>query len=465
MGCQNDVGGNGTEENVHGLTAFVLQCRNTLRTKLTRASPPPRLCFLLRDKTQSEIEKKNVHGWNEAGKERGNRDIIYQKQRMKERDGFCRRVDTYDGQVIVVDQKPTYEIGNYLGGGVAGVVYEGHRLRPMEEYPVRTGIRGAEKVVETPLSPETESGGFFCAPVDFVQTSAGDGACGDVDDAEQEETVASPTNLEAEQKLESDTNLGKSQLTQEAVDVAIEATVSQNQHGVMLDAQDAPSRSKHYTKAASVQFNPRYPKREEEKSLQHGLPDESVAIKILNPVGYRILQSDGLKGAVIVKKGESMDIEVKKGMRPMQEKHVWWLVNPNSRNLRTLQRYNGKSADGKGTSGVQVDRGSASKGLRLSLIAAYIDPRTDQLRELTLTRCIEIWGHIPFNATDMEFEDMMTAIERVNAGQPPPPVPAFMSDDDHPPSRVGTDATATSAASLASESGALSPVHFKTART
>lgn len=367
----------------------------------------------------------------------------------------------------MVDQKPTYEIGNYLGGGVAGVVYEGHRLRPMEEYPVRTGIE--EEVAppdEAPASPEVEGSGFFCTPVDFVQATAGDGACGDLDDADQEEeTVTSPTSTTAGNKT---TNPKKVSVMTHEDDVAIEATVSQNVDGVMMDTQDAPSRSRHYTKAASVNVDMKNSKKSQQKPLQHGLTDDSVAVKILNPVGFRILQSDGLKGAVVVKEGEPMDGDVNKGLRPMQEKHVWWLVNPNSRNLRTLQRYCGKSdgVDGKSGRGVQVDRGSAGKGLRLSLIAAYIDPRTNLLRELTLTRCIEIWGHIPFNATDVEFEDMMTAIERVNAGQPPPPVPTFMSDGEHPPSRVGTDKTgATDSSNFHSDVEGMSPVALKTART
>ena len=63
-----------------------------------------------------------------------------QKQMTKERDGFCRRVDKYDGSVIYVEGAATYELGNYLGGGVAGVVYEGHRLLPESEYPVRRGL-------------------------------------------------------------------------------------------------------------------------------------------------------------------------------------------------------------------------------------------------------------------------------------------------------------------------------------
>lgn len=39
-----------------------------------------------------------------------------------------RRVQRYDGSTIWVDDKPVYEIGNYLGSGSAGVVHEVHDL-------------------------------------------------------------------------------------------------------------------------------------------------------------------------------------------------------------------------------------------------------------------------------------------------------------------------------------------------
>jgi hypothetical protein len=394
--------------------------------------------------------------------ERERRELIYQKQQMKERDGFCRRVDTYDGQVVVVDHKPTYELGNYLGGGVAGVVYEGHRLRPMEDYPVRHGaITDDSVVVLSPPSPEVEQEvSFFCSP-------AG-GACGggDLDDNE-EETINSPNSTSALARPSKMSKKQRASTPREEVDVAIEATVNHETHGVFLDAQDATSRSRHYAKAASVQLNPK------KHGASRGLSDETVAVKILNPVGFRLLPAEGLKGAVVVKEGVTMDAEVKKGVKPMEEKHVWWLVNPNSRNLRTLQRYSGKGKDGSPQPntprGIQVDRGTSDKGLRLSLIAAYIDPRTSSLRELTLTRCIEIWGHVPFSATDTEFENMMTAIERINAGQPPPPLAAFNSDKDHPASRVGTGGTEATESSTSHNSSIdnsqLSSVALKAQRT
>mmetsp|Transcript_11993 Transcript_11993/g.30415 ORF Transcript_11993/g.30415 Transcript_11993/m.30415 type:complete len:930 (-) Transcript_11993:1481-4270(-) len=400
-------------------------------------------------------EKKESLEWSDVAGERKKRERLYQKQQIKERDGFCRRVDTYDGQVIVVDNKPTYEIGNYLGGGVAGVVYEGHRLRPKEEYPVRSGISQQDQRQLRIRNEEKSStddgivaGGFFC----------GTNACGTVDavdDGPDDPTQATVTD-HSEIAIESSPML-------EVEEVAIEATVSYDETGgVMLDAQDAPSRSKHYTKAAAV---PTSLRANSKKPLQHGLSDESVAIKILNPVGYRILQADSLKDCVVVRNGEPMDRDVQNGTKPMEEKHVWWLVNPNSRNLSTLQRYNGRDKNSTVPKGLQIDRGSAKRGLRLSLIAAYIDPRNGSLRELTLTRCIEIWGHIPFNASDMEFDDMMTAIERVNAGYPPPPFPAF----DDVPGRIGTDktdnTTSTRTNSDSDVDGGLPPVVFGKART
>lgn len=42
---------------------------------------------------------------------------------------LARRVDSFDGQVIVVDGEPAYELGNYLGAGAAGVCVLRGRLR------------------------------------------------------------------------------------------------------------------------------------------------------------------------------------------------------------------------------------------------------------------------------------------------------------------------------------------------
>ncbi|KAL3767939.1 hypothetical protein ACHAW5_006860 [Stephanodiscus triporus] len=167
---------------------------------------------------------------------------------------------------------------------------------------------------------------------------------------------------------------------------------------------------------------------------------ETVAIKILNPVGFRLLDPEALRMAVIVREGALPTVEPD-GSFALGEEHVWWLINPNSRNLRSLMRKNSARASGSGgirggddmseesslqrqhsqqTSsrgeGGGIDRGSSERGLRLSLVATYVDPKTKTLCELPLPRCVEIWGHPPFAATDEEFEAMMEVLLRLNAG-------------------------------------------------
>jgi hypothetical protein len=238
--------------------------------------------------------------------------------------------------------------------------------------------------------------------------------------------------------------------------MALEATASGDQI-VIIDTVDAPSRSKHYAKAATMNNNDSdFP---DDGSIRYGFMEETVAIKILNPVGFRTLSPSVTQDAVVAREGAVLDSDVREGRRPMQEKHVWWLVNPNSRNLRTLQRYAPTPTNQASSSSrrIEVDRGSFEKGLRISLIAAYLDPRTNTLSELPLTKCIEIWGHVPFGATDEEFTHIMSSIDRINAGLPPPPGPRFsrMGEDDLPPGRVGTGNGSGSGGTSSIESGSL----------
>jgi len=311
-----------------------------------------------------------------------------------QRDGFCRQVNAYDGQTIVVENKASYEVGNYLGGGVAGVVYEGHRLLPVEEYPIRKDFKERERVT--------------VGNVNRNNSLLSHGSSNDDDDRNNGNNE---NGNDLELQVEDTSN--KENSTPNPTSKS-----KQNQGGG----------GGVYTNGAEVD-----------------LLDESVAIKILNPVGFRLISQSACATAIILQKGQELDVQVKEGRKPMTEKHVWWLVNPNSRNLKSLQRApsplvrdNGTSGatvttstrgssrkvyDNNGTplpiSAVSADRGTKDRGLRLSLIAAYMDPTTNSLRELPLTKCIEIWGHAPFGASEEEFDEMMDAIERVNAGMTP----------------------------------------------
>jgi len=352
---------------------------------------------------QPQLESKSkLYEWQDEMEQKRAMEIAHAKQMQKERDGFCRTVDSYDGQVITVDGKPSYELGNYLGGGVAGVVYEGNRLLRPEEYPVRTGSVQSHpnltSLAATTVPSQRRS--FLCgstmADVEPERSGVTNHTAGSGGSLARDNSLA----IQPTTPADAGPSTPKSKDTEALPDseLAIETTGSSH---VLVDRIDAPSRSRVAAQTAA-------------SSMSNWFSEETVAIKILNPVGFRLLGKDQTKDAVVVKQGIRMSLHVQSGKSPMQDVHVWWLVNPSSRNLQTLIRYNQKSADKRTR---DIDRGSAERGLRLSLVAAYMD-ETGCLRELPLTRCIEIWGHIPFSASDSEFDEMMNTIERVNAGQP-----------------------------------------------
>ena len=412
----------------------------------------------------TKLTKQDFVPWQESLKEEDpNKTLLMQKQLIKERDGFCRRVDSYDGQVIAIAGRPAYELGSYLGGGVAGVVYEGHRLRPMEEYPVRLG-RGlgrndmddnqslVESIAETRPSPP--------GLIDVSLFTCGPGATQSPVNEDSNKNIVLETTHFVNGKggpphngsvltwdsTENETSsIRRQRMCQE--EAALELTASNDQM-VLIDDPDAPSRSSHYAKAVSMHHVESQNSNEgafpSDASISCSLMEETVAIKVLNPVGFRTMDSDALQSAVVARAGDDLGAAVLDGEHPMEERHVWWLVNPNSRNLRTLQRY---PPEQKGPRRVQVDRGSPEKGLRISLIAAYRD-KHDVLRELPLTRCIEIWGHVPFGASDEAFSSLVAAIDAINSGRPPPPMPAFWDlHQTQPtfmeiPGRIGTGSTA-----------------------
>jgi hypothetical protein len=397
-------------------------------------------------------KRDSLFQWQDNMEQIEEMSVIQQKQMIKERDGFCRRVDKYDGSVIYVEGEATYELGNYLGGGVAGVVYEGHRLLPESEYPVRRGIEPRTPAVISTFNDLSfrVNSLLSCVPAAATMCNA------DVT-AEQQRfnelcVDGTPDTLPPEvsngsfmirdngSMLTADTNV--TDRTMNTLPITETVALEAVDNMILIDEQDAPSRSKHLAEAVRAQTGKNsggdVPC---DASFTNGFMEETVAIKILNPVGFRALAVDVTSNAVVARAGAPYQPEntITGQKTPMEEKHVWWLINPSSRNLRTLQRYSANTMSLP--RGVEVDRGSPDKGLRISLIAAYQDPVTKQLKELPLTRCIEIWGHVPFEASDAEFREIMLAIENINQGLPPPPI-------DLVPGRVGTG-TSSGSSSLA----------------
>eukprot|EP00588_Corethron_pennatum_P010347 CAMPEP_0194279516 /NCGR_PEP_ID=MMETSP0169-20130528/13972_1 /TAXON_ID=218684 /ORGANISM="Corethron pennatum, Strain L29A3" /LENGTH=1061 /DNA_ID=CAMNT_0039023951 /DNA_START=360 /DNA_END=3545 /DNA_ORIENTATION=- len=253
------------------------------------------------------------------------------RDEVGEKDGFVRRVDRYDGQVVHCDGRPEYELGNYLGGGVAGVVYEGTRVNPRPP----------------------------------------------------------PNNLWREFKRSESLDCD---------DATLEcgSTVTEMIGSDALSVKDKDNGNRH---------------------LEDW--EQTMAVKILNPVGFRVLPSSSIQSAIVLQTGEPVKDSVLSGKMPMELKHVWWVINPSSKNLRHLQRQSSSELNYEGsTTGSisQIDRGAPERGINLNLVAAFRDTRDGKLRELPLHRCIEAWGLAPFGASEAEFEEMMDAIDRVNSG-------------------------------------------------
>ena len=131
-----------------------------------------------------------------------------------------------------------------------------------------------------------------------------------------------------------------------------------------------------------------------------------------------------MRTAIVVKKGEPLSDAIISGKTRMSERHVWWVVNSGSRGVRELLQQscenssNNETDYGTNNNNNNEDKNnnndrssssvpsSSSKPITLPLIAAYNDPRTQTLKELPLTRCIEIWGHAPFGASEAEVSVM-----------------------------------------------------------
>ncbi len=91
--------------------------------------------------------------------------------------------------------------------------------------------------------------------------------------------------------------------------------------------------------------------------------ERSVAVKILNPVGYKNLPFSQISRCIVAWKGKTLTNEQVHGKTRMTVDNVWWLVHSQTK----------------------------------SVYAAYEDPQRGQLRELPLTRAVEVWGLDPLS--------------------------------------------------------------------
>ena len=115
-------------------------------------------------------------------------------------------------------------------------------------------------------------------------------------------------------------------------------------------------------------------------------PEKPVAIKILNPLGYKNTVVGQINRCPIAVKGQPLSADQIHGKVPMSAENVWWLLHPTSKQV----------------------------------FAAYEDPHRLQLRELPLPRCVEIWGLNPFGIDENSNQNSQpdnVAIEGINTAE------------------------------------------------
>jgi serine/threonine protein kinase len=88
---------------------------------------------------------------------------------------------------------------------------------------------------------------------------------------------------------------------------------------------------------------------------------EHYALKILNPLGYKIMSPALLRKCNILTKGKVYSESTEKAKEDVKREHLWWLVNTTTKQC----------------------------------VATYYSEKLGSLRELSLNQCMRIWGSNP----------------------------------------------------------------------
>jgi len=101
--------------------------------------------------------------------------------------------------------------------------------------------------------------------------------------------------------------------------------------------------------------------------------EKSVAIKILNPVGFKLALHSHVQKSVVLHKGHGLTIEQQRGKHSLNKTNVWWVMLPNQ-------------------GGRQI-------------IPAFEDVSRGQLKEVSLPKCVDLWGWVPFGDQLLSVEE------------------------------------------------------------
>jgi serine/threonine protein kinase len=108
---------------------------------------------------------------------------------------------------------------------------------------------------------------------------------------------------------------------------------------------------------------------------EHLKTKEHFALKILNPLGYKMLTPALVRRCEVIVKGQPVPESVERGSEgQLRPEHVWWLRNASTRQF----------------------------------IAAYFSERFNGLRELSLMQCMQLWGTMPNSSqVDSQGQELM----------------------------------------------------------
>lgn len=91
---------------------------------------------------------------------------------------------------------------------------------------------------------------------------------------------------------------------------------------------------------------------------EHAKSKEHFALKILNPLGYKMTSPSLLRRCTVLLKGKAVPESMERSKAPIGKENVWWLLNANTKQY----------------------------------LVAYYSERQHSLNELSLVQCMNIWG-------------------------------------------------------------------------
>lgn len=123
---------------------------------------------------------------------------------------------------------------------------------------------------------------------------------------------------------------------------------------------------------------------------EHSRSRDHFALKILNPLGYKLISPALLRKCNIVTKGEAINDMGEN--EKMEKKNVWWLISGSSKQF----------------------------------IAAFFSEKQNCLKELSLVQCIQVWGADAIKIGDDDNETKEETVEVIQiAGGPRVYVPSI----------------------------------------